>query len=108
MNDKLMELVDVSDLPEPYDKIAKVIGLDATKKLICEFHGEMLYLPKIDSVILPVRDKVIREEFNGYNYEALARKYGLTSRWVRQIVSPIEEEIRSKPMDGQVMLDVAL
>lgn len=108
MDDKLLDMIDISDLPEPLDQIAKLIGMDSTKLLVKQFGGEMLYLPKIETMVAPLRDKLIRQEFNGYNYEALARKYGITSRWVRQIVSPIETEIRNKPMEGQVLLELSL
>jgi Mor family transcriptional regulator len=107
MDEKLLDIVSIDDLTEPYDKIARVIGIDATKHLAKEFGGEMLYLPQVETMLQPLRDKLIREEFNGYNYEALARKYGITSRWVRQIVAPIEAAARCKPMDGQIVLDTA-
>ena len=47
--------------------------------------GSTIYLQKPESVLRPVRDAHIKAEFNGYNHPELARKYGVTERWVRQL-----------------------
>lgn len=73
-------------LPEAqWKQIAELIGVEAFYKLAKEFGGATLYIPKPESIIRPVRDAKIKEEFNGYNHPALAKKYGVTERWVRQI-----------------------
>lgn len=86
MIEKLLNLVNEKDLPEPYDHICRLIGLEGTKELARELGGEMLYLPKIDTILKLTRTRLIQNEFDGYNYVALAKKYGLTSKWIRQIV----------------------
>lgn len=62
--------------PENFYKLAKVVG------------GSTLYIPLAESLVRPVRDARIKEEFNGSNHIELANKYGVTERWVRQICGP--------------------
>ena len=40
---------------------------------------------KAESFVRPVLYEKIKEEYNGYNIALLARKYGITERWVREI-----------------------
>ena len=65
--------------------IAEAIGVENFYKLCEVVGGATIYLPKPESVLRPVRDAHIKAEFNGYNHPELARKYGVTERWVRQL-----------------------
>lgn len=76
----------VNLLPEIYQDIVRMVGLDAALELGREFGGMNLYLPKIESALRGWRDRNIREEFTGANIPQLARKYRLTSARVRQIL----------------------
>jgi len=78
--------IPVEMLPEIYQDIAGMIGIDATIMLGREFGGMNLYLPKMETALRPWRDELMRAEFNGANITALARKYRLTSTRVRQIL----------------------
>ena len=40
-----------------------------------------------DKITIPLRNKRIRSEFNGYNWGELARKYNLHEKTIRNIVS---------------------
>jgi Mor family transcriptional regulator len=72
-------------LPENYREIAKAIGVENFLKLAEVVGGSTLYIPKPESLVRPVRDVQIKEEFNGYNHLELAKRYGVTERWVRQL-----------------------
>lgn len=72
-------------IPEPYRHMAEVLGIATFLMFIEEFGGVTTYIPKQESVLRPIRDERIKREFNGYNAEALARRYGLTVRWVQEI-----------------------
>ena len=65
--------------------IAETIGVENYYKLCSVVGGSTIYLQKPESVLRPVRDAHIKAEFNGYNHPELARKYGVTERWVRQL-----------------------
>lgn len=68
-----------------YREIAEAIGVENLVKLTQLVGGSTIYLPKTESIVRPVRDAKIREEFNGYNHMELARKYDVTERWARQL-----------------------
>ncbi|GAB6170767.1 hypothetical protein JCM15765_02450 [Paradesulfitobacterium aromaticivorans] len=75
------------DLPEPYREISIMVGLRNALKIADKFQGTAVYLPKLDAAIRKVRDERIKKEFTGSNHKELARKYGLTEIWVRQILA---------------------
>lgn len=76
----------LEDLHPTYQQIARVIGIENTLKLGREFSGEQVYLPKLNNCISRERNRKIVEEFKGDNYEELAKKYGLTTFWIRKLV----------------------
>ena len=91
--DKLAEGLTLEMLPEGlYRMIAEAIGTDNFYKLAEVVGGTTVYIPKPESVTRPVRDARIKEEFNGYNHPELARKYGVTERWVRRLCGPGQTE----------------
>ena len=75
-----------SMLPDGICKsIAEEIGADNLLKLAVLVGGTTFYMPQAESILRPLRDQKIREEYNGYNDVELARKYGVTPRHVREI-----------------------
>lgn len=68
-----------------YRQIAELIGVENLVRLAELAGGTTVYLPKPESLVKPVRDARIKQEFNGYNHYELARKYGVTERWVRAL-----------------------
>lgn len=82
----------LEDLHPTYQQIARVIGIENTLKLGREFSGEQVYLPKLNNCISRERNRKIVEEFKGGNYGELARKYGVTSFWVRNIIKKHRRE----------------
>jgi Mor family transcriptional regulator len=78
-------------LPEPCMSIAKEIGIEATVKLVNLIGGEVLYIPKLKYLTIPIRKEMIIKEFDGYNYKTLAKKYDVSERWVREIVKKNKE-----------------
>lgn len=85
---------DISEeqLPEPYKSIAREIGLEGTLRLANLYQGTGFYLPKLDTLLAEIRNKRIREEFNGGNHRELARKYELTERWIYEIIGQTRDE----------------
>ncbi len=68
-------------------EIAEEIGTDNLLKLSVLVGGSTFYLPRKERILRPLRNIKIREEYNGYNTAELSRKYGVSQRWVQQIVS---------------------
>lgn len=91
---KWMNELPVEQFPEPYQTMAREIGVRNTIKLARHFAGMGMYFPKLDDALAVVRNKRIKEEFNGSNYKDLARKYNLTERWIYEILKT--EEIKDQ------------
>ena len=78
--------IQLTDLPPDFRDIAETIGMEPALKLVQARGGEGIYVPKAEKVCRAARDRAIRSEFNGANHRELARKYGLTVVWIRNIV----------------------
>lgn len=70
-------------------ELAAIIGLVALEALLAEFGAhEILTLPKVDKMVLQLRDRAIRAEHaGGKSIPDLAGLYGLTTRHVLNILS---------------------
>ena len=67
-------------------ELAEIIGIDAYRKLVMNYRGTNLYIPKWESILKEVRNKEIRKSFTGSNYLELARKYELSEMPIRRII----------------------
>ncbi len=95
----------IEELREEQQQIAEVIGVEAYLMLTKRFGGTSIYIAKAEEILQrKSRDEKIRNEFNGSNYSQLATKYGLTEVWIRTIVYDKAEEIKKKPIQGQMSL----
>ena len=81
-------------LPEPYRKYAELIGTENLIKLSEQHGGDHVYIPTPDFFLRPVRDKRIKEAYDGYNHRQLAREYGLSERRIREICEGIHPVAR--------------
>lgn len=96
------ELVTLDDMDEGQRQLAELIGLENYRKIVKTYGGTAIYVPKYEWLSKVERDNRIIAEYNGYNTKALARKYGLTDTWIRNIVADKTAEIKAKPLDGQI------
>ena len=101
MNDFLKNLK-MDDIPEEQRELAELVGLCGFIQLIETYGGTLIYIPKLDNITRNSRNEEIRNNFNGYNYRELARKYDLTEVSIRCIVSDIDKEMKAKPPEGQM------
>ena len=99
-----LEKVRLEDLDQEQQEVAELIGLENYKKLMAEYGGVSIYIPKADRLERLERNDKIRAEFTGYNFRDLAVKYGLTEVSIRSIVADKVKQIRSSPLDGQMFL----
>lgn len=68
-------------------ELAEIIGIEAAMKIVEVYSGSVIYLPKMESVLAPVRDRKIREEFDGTNGHKLAIRYNVSDSWVLRVVN---------------------
>ena len=105
MRNKLLESLRLEDLNGNARELAELIGMEAFIRLVGVYGGtSSLYVPKAEQLVLPVRDELIRREFDGGNSTQLARKWGLTERYIREIVKEKLKELRIAPGPGQISL----
>lgn len=95
----LLDKLQLENLDGDQLRLAEAIGIEAFKKLVTMYAGTTIYIPTLEKLTIGVRDKMIRDEYNGYNHKALALKYGISEQWVRVIVG---SDI--KPIDGQIAM----
>ena len=60
------------DLPEFLQDLVEIMGIEAFINLIKEYGGSSLYIPNENSVLKPIRNRLIKKHFNGNNYKELA------------------------------------
>lgn len=106
MRNELLKELRLEDLSGSSLELAEAIGMEGFIRLVDNYEGTSnLYVPKASELIRPVRDELIRREYNGKNVIALARKYSLTDRSIREIVkdkaAQLREEERKERLDGQ-------
>lgn len=87
MCEEWIDKLNPKELPEPYGTIATNVGAENAIKIAKLYQGTGVYFPKLESILNKIRDKNIRREFDGGNYKELALKYGLTERWIREIIN---------------------
>ncbi len=95
------EKKDAIQLPNQYQDLVRVIGLEATIRLCREYGGTDTYIPKVDGLLAAKQRELIRREWNGYNGDTLARKYDVSVRWIRKIV----ESDKNPVIPGQMSVD---
>ena len=104
LTEQLVDELTLDDLEGEQRALAECLGLEAYKRLLLMYAGSTFTVRMPDTVTIPLRNKRIRNEFNGYNWGELARKYNLHEKTIRNIVSGEISRIRAEPMDGQTSL----
>jgi Mor family transcriptional regulator len=85
-NHEYIRSVTVSDVPETYQPVVSLIGLDNFLKLCKYAMGDELYFPMLESICRNARNRLIVQEYRGNNLTELSRKYHLTSKSIQNIV----------------------
>ena len=96
---RIVEQITVDDLPESYRDVAAVVGVQNAILLSEALGGLTYYFQQLDKVLMRKRDQLIRDEFDGANHRPLARKYGLSEVWIREIVQRARASRTGKPAE---------
>ncbi len=75
----------LEDLDEEQQELAEVLGFDSYKNLIKTYGGTSIYVLKKETVCRVVRNRIIRDNFDG-DYKKIARKHKLSDRQIREII----------------------
>jgi len=82
----IIEDFSIDDLPDQYQLMAELIGIEKTLELSVLLGGMKFYYRHIEHLLADKRNRRIRAEFTGANYVELARKYDLSTTWIRFIL----------------------
>ena len=82
----MLELLSINDIPDSIKDVVEVIGIDAFKGLVKIAGGSNLYIPNESNLVKPIRNRKIKEEFNG-SYRDISIKYGISEVQARNIVN---------------------
>jgi len=93
----LLAAMDCTDLPEVLQTLAAEIGLSNVLELCRIFGGTSLYVPKIDSVTMAAKKRLVRKRFTGNNHRELAKRFALSERAVYDIV--MEDRARKSQLN---------
>jgi len=67
--------------------LAELLGPEAAARLVEAYGGESVDIPRLNPHDLRARDmEICRRAAGGEKARALAREYGVSTRWVRRIV----------------------
>lgn len=92
--DEFLKELTMEDLDDEPRSLAETIGMDAFKKLLRVYNGTgQLYIPKLEKVTIPVRNRHICKDFRSGKLSILqiASKYRLSDCSIRQIVREASE-----------------
>lgn len=81
------KIVSLDQLSGDQRELAEAVGLEAYRKLVENFGGCQIYIPKLEMTLKKIRNIEIRNSFNGSNYRELSKKYNLSEIMIRRIVS---------------------
>jgi Mor family transcriptional regulator len=84
--DNMLDDLTKKDIPESLKDIVDEIGIDNFIKLCRLCGGISIYIPTENSLSKPIRNRVIKKNFDGGNYKELARKFDISEVQVRKIV----------------------
>ena len=82
----MLEFLTYNDVPDSVKDVVDVIGIHAFKGLVKLAGGSNLYIPNESNLIKPIRNRMIKEEFNG-SYKDISRKFGISEVQARNIVN---------------------
>ena len=82
----MLDSLTTDDLPDSVMDIVDSIGVDAFKNLVRLAGGSNLYIPNEASLVKGVRNRMIRDSFDG-DYRKVSSRFGISTAQVRNIVN---------------------
>lgn len=96
-----LENITATDLKGEQRDLAELIGMDTYRTLVETYGGCNIYIYKADTILRNIRDKEIRDQYDGHNVHELVATYGMSERAVRQIVSDLARQRRKQNAQKQ-------
>jgi Mor family transcriptional regulator len=82
----------IEDLPGDLRTLAEEVGVLNTLRIVQRFRSTPIYVCNLDAWRIRWRDQCIRQEYDrGVKVPEIARRYGLSERWVWAILGRPDE-----------------
>lgn len=78
------EKIEVAALHHFYRGLSELVGVESMLKIYQQYKGMQMTIPTHLYDRKLAAEKV-RQEYNGRNQQELARKYGYSQKWIRQV-----------------------
>lgn len=90
-SETILKLIEKSPQLSVQD-LLECLDPESIYKLMMTYGGETIFIPKIDKVLKMERNEKIKSDFNaGLSQRQLVKKYGITARYLRKLLTEIEE-----------------
>lgn len=88
----IKEYIDELDgeISDVFLQVIDLIGIENAIEICKLAGGDSLYIPVAKTLERPLRNKKIREEYNGYNSKTLSKKYKISESAVRWICKELK------------------
>lgn len=81
-----LKYLELEDLTNEQRDLAETITIKKYIDMMKYFGGWNIYIHKPERTNISVRNRLIRADFDGYNYRDLAMKYNLSTNSIRKII----------------------
>lgn len=81
----MIQYITVEDVPESLRDIVDAIGIESFKEIVKVVGGTSIYVPSLDCITRPARNRIIKKKFRG-SYKELAVQFGMTETQIRNII----------------------
>ena len=85
----MINYITKEDIPEILQGLVDIMGIEAFIQLIKQYGGSSLYIPNENSILKPIRNRLIKKHFNGNNYKELAKEFKISEMQVRNIINNV-------------------
>lgn len=90
------EEIQIKDLPENYQEMAELIGIENTMRLAEYFGKQGFYFKSLEEIIRKKKREYIIKNFKGGNHKELARATGYSEQWVYEILKEDAEDKQAR------------
>jgi len=89
--DEMGEKIEISALHHFYRGLSELVGVESMLKIYHQYKGMQMTIPThlYDRTLAA---KKVRAEYTGQNQQELARKYGYSQKWIRQVTRESENQ----------------
>lgn len=89
-----MEYIKIEQLPEDYQLLARIVGLENTIRIAQELKSVHLYLKSPERLFQAAKEQYVLANFDGRNHRRLALDTGLSERHIYDLVAEAREKAK--------------